>query len=95
MLFEESKVRNKMKEVAKENRVRVSYGGFYAKRGDYFWTVQNVPHSYNSRNVISGIKLWSWDETLDSIVHPDNRSHFTDLSRWTGGAAMSTRRFTR
>lgn len=88
MLLEESKMRAKMKETAKAYKVKASYGGFYAKSGNYFWAIQNVPHSRNSRNVISGIKPWSWDESLEAIVHPGSHSRFTDLSRWMGGAAM-------
>lgn len=92
MLLTEVEVRNRIKviqkAIAKENKVKASYGGFYAKTGDYFWTIGNAPYSYNSRQVLSGIKPWSWDESLDAIVHPYARICFTDLSRWAGGAAM-------
>lgn len=88
MILTEVAVRNKMKEIAKEHKVKATIGGFYAKCGNYFWAIQNTPYSFHSRYVHSGIKPWSWDETLDAIVHPNNPSHFTDLSRWGGGSAM-------
>lgn len=88
MLYKETTVRSKMRELAKEYGVKASAGGFYAKSGDYFWTIQNVPRSYDSRDVLSGLKPWSWDETLDQIVHPGHQRRYTDLSRWTGSSAM-------
>lgn len=92
MLLSETEVRTRInqlaKEIAKKHKIKASYGGFYAKCGDYFWTIKNTPYSYNSRQVLSGIKPWSWDETLDAIVHPNDRVRFTDLSRWAGGTAM-------
>lgn len=73
-----------MKVLAKDIRAKATTSCIYKKDNEYFWYIQDTPHTSNTRMVTIGIKPWRYDELVLSIAHPEEPNHITDKLRWDG-----------
>lgn len=74
----------------KKRKAKNSYGCIYKKENDYFWSISYTTYSRKEIRVVVKIKLWHYDELLNSITNPDEIIHFPDKMRWNGFSAMDS-----
>ena len=80
-------IRDTFQPIAKKRKAKSTLFGLYQKKDPYYWYIYHHSQSEQYQVQIK-VKLWRYDEMIDSIVHPDNPVRFTDIMRHECVSAM-------